>query len=564
MRRKYTTRTTGGSDVRGRISALGIVLVLLAGALSLGGSASAREPKPYATTTGKSQPIYDESVFEEYRVDTKWGEIYGIVERPVVPDGVKVPVILTYTPYSLLTNPLSPVYNGNFSYDDADYFVPRGYARAFFDLVGTGQSSGCYDHGGIRERKTGAAVIDFLGTRSWSNGKVGMIGASYDGTTQWAAAVEQPKHLTTMIPQVAIDRWYDYAFSQGVRYASGSGTPYLFDYGFGVVPTHPTVPTPDTVVDHARPCERLEHNERAFLPDPVYDSFWDERDYLRRVHKIQASVMIEGSWVDRNVHPRNSIYMWNALPADHPKKLVMSQQGHGGADLEDTLNIRHAWFDYWLLGLDTGVMDLPPVDSRVNTGLRIQDPSWPPPGTKQRTLRLVQDASDDAQLDLVETEPPIWIDDDPTLDHGLAMANGGGDSDLIFLGEPFRKRARIAGIPKLSLQVVTDIENTWLTPVLFDEGPDGSRSLITTGLMNARNRFGLRRSEPLVPGEPWRGTVEFEPTDWIVKKGHRIGVVVMSMNAAEALYWSGFTATNELLLNRPNKLRLPLAPAPRL
>ena len=43
-----------------------------------------------------------------------------------------------------------------------------------------------------------------------------MIGVSYDGTTQWATAVEAPKHLTTIIPQVAIDRWYDYSFSQGV------------------------------------------------------------------------------------------------------------------------------------------------------------------------------------------------------------------------------------------------------------------------------------------------------------------------------------------------------------
>ena len=83
------------------------------------------------------------------------------------------------------------------------------------------------------------------------------------------------------------------------------------------------------LIDHINPCERVEHNTESFLPDPVYDEFWKERDYLSRIDNVKASVMIEGSWVDYNVHPRNSIYMWEALPANHPKRLVMSQQGHG-------------------------------------------------------------------------------------------------------------------------------------------------------------------------------------------------------------------------------------------
>src|SRR3712207_5815242 len=63
--------------------------------------------RPYQTTKGKSKPRYSKSVGEEYRVKTRWGTIYGIVERPVVPKGVKVPVILTYSPYTLLDGPTS-------------------------------------------------------------------------------------------------------------------------------------------------------------------------------------------------------------------------------------------------------------------------------------------------------------------------------------------------------------------------------------------------------------------------------------------------------------------------
>ena len=42
---------------------------------------------------------------------------------------------------------------------------------------------------------------------------VAMTGGSYDGTTATAAAVEPPKGLATIVPEAAIGRWYDYAYS---------------------------------------------------------------------------------------------------------------------------------------------------------------------------------------------------------------------------------------------------------------------------------------------------------------------------------------------------------------
>ncbi|MDQ3954901.1 MAG: CocE/NonD family hydrolase [Actinomycetota bacterium] len=526
--------------------------------LSLSPSPAQADPD-YETTQGKSRPKYEKSVVEEYRVDTEWGEIYGVVRRPVVPKGVEVPVILTYTPYSALWNPLSPLSEASAYSNDSGYFVPRGYAWATFDLAGTGQSGGCYDYGGVTERRTGAAVVNFLGTRNWSNGRVGMIGGSYDGATQWAAAVEAPKHLTTIVPQVAVGRWYDYAYSQGVRYWSGTATPFAFDYGFGLIPTHVTAPSPETLVDHINPCERLEHNQRGFLPDPVYDQFWDERDYLRLIDKVEASVMIEGSWVDSNVHPRNSIYMWNALPDKHPKRLVMAQQGHGSANLPDSDNIRHAWFDYWLLGLKTGVMKLPAVDSLANDGRRLQSDQWPPPRTKRVPFEFSTKDDGVRSLSLIDAQAPTWTDANPALDHQWAIAGQGGPADLLFLSRPFKSDIRIAGFPVMRAAVTSNMENTWLTPVMFEETANHSRRVITTGMLNARNRNGLRTSEPITPGKTWKGTVEFQPTDFVLQKGSRLGVAVMSVDRREALYSSGYPATNKLKL-KASELVVPMAP----
>lgn len=543
------------------LAALISLAVLGAGLATPAVASDRHERASHRGDRGLSKPVYDESVVEEYRVKTRYGTIYGVVERPEVSQGRKVPVILTYTPYSVFETPLSPLSTYNVSYD-TEFWVSRGYARAFFDLVGTNGSSGCYDYGGIRERKTGKAVVDFLGTRSWSTGKVGMLGVSYDGTTQWAAAVEAPKHLVTIVPQVGIGRWWDYAFSQGVRFASGSGTPYLFDYGFGFLPTtHPTDPTKslEATRDHVRPCERFKHNERAFLPDPVYDSFWDERDYLRRIDNVRASVLIEGSWRDGNVHPINSIEMWDALPARLPSKLVMAQQGHGDANLQDSQQLRHAWFDHWLLGTETGVMKLPRVVSVVNGSQRFEESDWPPPGTHTLALRLDKGDARSGALVLEDPREPVWTDGNPFLDEQLVLSGFGGNAALLFGGSELRRDVRISGTVVLHAEVVTDIENTWLTPVLFEESPNGSRRAITTGLLNARNRFSLRESVPLVPGQRWAGDVEFQPVDWVVKEGHRIGLALMSMNEDEALYWSGLVATNELQLGGKSRLLLPVS-----
>lgn len=115
------------------------------------------------TANGQSKPIYAESVVEHYRVPTDWGTIYGAVRRPVVPEGVKVPVILTYSPYNITARP----HNTSGVTDSvANFYVPRGYARALFDLVGTRESGGCYDFGGLAERESGAAVVNLLGGSS--------------------------------------------------------------------------------------------------------------------------------------------------------------------------------------------------------------------------------------------------------------------------------------------------------------------------------------------------------------------------------------------------------------
>lgn len=503
-----------------------------------------------------STPTYTQFVTEEYNVPTEFGTIYGWVRRPVTPAGVGAPVILTYSPYAALASPTPGTDGMNAFYN------PRGYARAFFHLVGTGNSGGCTDYGGLRERRTAAAVVDFLGSRPWSNGKVGMIGGSYDGTTQWAAAVEQPEHLATIVPQVAISRWYDYAFGQGVRFYSGNATPLAFDYGFNQAPVPFTdpgkVPVTEKVVDDVRPCDNVDHQVRGYGPDQVHDGWWGERDYRARADRVRVPALIEGSWSDYNVHPLNSTEMWQLIaPRDERHRLVMGLQGHGVPNHIPTAALHHAWFDRHLLGRDTNVESVPRVQSDLSGGGEADDPSWPPPATLHRyTLDTEEGAG------LLTGSKTSWRDINPLLDEDDVMVNRGGDAAILFRSRPEPAAVRLVGRPRLDLRIVTDAEETQVTPVLFAEKPSGQRTIISRGLLNALNRDGIDRIAPLAPGTAWEGTVEFQPLDHLLLEDERLGVALMSMNTDEALHADKSRATNTLVLGDRTALELLRAPAP--
>jgi predicted acyl esterase len=520
---------------------------------------------PAAAVDPPSPPVYTQSVTEEFRIPTSDGSLYGWVTRPVVPAGVKVPIILTYSPYNAEEGPVA----GDPANLDStlSYYVPRGYARAVVDLVGTNRSGGCTDYGGLRERRTGYAVVEYLGTRPWTNGKVGMVGVSYDGTTQWATAIEHPPHLAAIVPQVGITRWWDYAFGQGVRFASGNGTPLLFDVGFDQAHTiSPGDPDPvaegQSLPDEVNPCDDVEHQQRGYLPNPIHDAFWDERDYRAHAGDVNVPVLFEGSWVDANVHPINTFEMWNALPAGLFKMMRMGRQGHGPSDIDKAEQTRQAFFDRFLLGRDSGVELLPKVVSRDNIadakGLAYSD--WPPPNTTVRTLTL---GATGETPDRLVGSATSWTDDDPQYSEDNAYLGGSNiskDASILFVSAPQTVAKKIAGVPVLDIALRTSAVGTYVTPVLFEQTAAGTRTTITRGLINSRNRDGIRTTSEFAAGSTWRAVVRFQPTHYRVNKGSRIGVALMSMNTTDAFYGDTTQATNTILLDQAPKLDIPFAP----
>src|SRR3712207_5592988 len=177
------------------------------------------------------------------------------------------PVVLTYSPYNVLGETRS----GSVANDTlGQRLVKRGYARAVADVLGTRNSSGCWDYGGPKEKQSGVDTVKFLAKKPWSNGRVGMIGKSYDGTTANMVASTGIPELKAIVPIADISRWYGYAYQDGVRYFlnsevpsdEGFDTPIGFDLGFSKIPptdTSDPARAAAILADRINPCNSVTH-----------------------------------------------------------------------------------------------------------------------------------------------------------------------------------------------------------------------------------------------------------------------------------------------------------------
>lgn len=100
---------------------------------------------------------------------------------------------------------------------DPEKWVPSGYAVVRVDSRGAGRSPGVLDPFSPRETRDMYLSIEWAGTQSWSNGKVGLCGISYYAMNQWDVATLHPPHLAAMIPwEGAADFYRDFCYHGGI------------------------------------------------------------------------------------------------------------------------------------------------------------------------------------------------------------------------------------------------------------------------------------------------------------------------------------------------------------
>ena len=466
---------------------------------------------------------YPEFTYERARVEMRDGvELSVDIWRPVTPKGVEVPVILQLTPYHALYRALDPN-ETDLPAGDARLFVPKGYAYAVGDVRGTYNSGGCWDYGGIKERHDGYDLVEWLGTRSWSNGRVAMTGGSYDGTTANAAAVERPPHLATIVPISAISRWWGYAYQQGARSSysgesadadppSDTPTDFMFAYGFLPPPDPTAVTSAQQVAMRWDLCDRVEKFQHGYL-NADYDSFWTERDYLRLADRVEVPVLVSHGQLDFNVKTWEGTAWFEAL--DTEKVLVMGQWPHASprGRYPDWDLFLERWYERWLYGVRNGVEREPSVRIQTNDMKWHETDSW---------------SSRNAEIAPLDGGKQFSFFDDGALTESEMLRGVGEGTRFARARVAHSPNVHLEGRPVLHLRAKSDSTATNFVAVLLDCTEAGACKVISRAFMDARYRDGLAKAKDLEPGKWYDLELAFIDKSYVLEKGHRLEVLVAS------------------------------------
>ena len=515
-----------------------------------------------------------EWVEERAYVPTKHGEMYVDFVRPKTG---KAPVILQVTPYRYLYADADPTANRGGFYRTR--YQAQGYAVAYADLLGTGLSGGCWDYGGKAEAESGAALVEWLGTRPWSNGRVGMIGTSYDGAIQLEIATLAPKHLAAIVPQEPVSSWYEYNYDSAVTHNSNDdtsagdtgypvGTPDLFDAVLGTTPnTDPSHLSPDSLRaaanDAASGCDVAEHNTRGHYVQPEYTAFWKERDWALRAGNVRAAVLFQHGWRDMNTKPNNFTRFWLGLRRSVDARAIVGQWEHADVFSQKAslalpfhqVEYLDKFFAKHLKGVrNTGLERLPRILSQAQDGeFRTTLPMTAPktafhlahPAAGVGTLG--HKGSGNGTFTNSGGETSKTFKSDPTTQRGFTA----------YATAPFKKDSRITGPGTVTLRLTCSLPRGQVAATLLDLGPESTAAkVVTLGLLDLRFRDSLATPKDVPVGTAFTATVTLRPQDYVVKAGHRL---VLAIAGSDAVWGVPDAVAGQQIAVLPDSvLRLPI------
>ena len=275
------------------------------------------------------------------------------------------PVILTYIPYR--KDDQEPLVGMQ------HHWAQHGYVGARVDCRGTGSSEGANDDEYRPvEIRDGYDVVEWIAAQDWCDGKVAMTGGSYGGFTSVQVAASAPPHLETIIPW----NFTDDRYTDDCHYRGGALRCYydIGAYGSSMVGMNAMPPYPEYSGDRWAELweQRLEQNNPyllTWLANQTDGEYWRPGSIRGRYHEIKASALLIGGWRDGycNAPLRTAQHM------TAPRKVLIGPWNHSGPDCEtpgpslarEHLTVR--WCDYWLKGIDNGIMDEPAVNVYVQT-----------------------------------------------------------------------------------------------------------------------------------------------------------------------------------------------------
>jgi predicted acyl esterase len=559
-----------------------------------------RVPGPYGVAESHSPPPhYDRKLDFQYD-QLKWDKDIMVPMRDGVhlcvqvyrPDARgKFPALLAIAPHNQdLQTPdatenfapqpaWTPLWIGGQEAGDSRFFVSRGYVHVNGNPRGIGKSEdgppSQWDH---------YDLIEWIAQQPWCDGNVGMVGISAFAGNQWQAAMQQPPHLKAIFP-------YDASSAYGFREGSPGGMLHAMGYLLDQLNVNhlnrqkpgPLPPDVEKMWEEAynNPDYRMyghffniltqrgQHTPNFFrtLINP-YHGEDDAKNAEAGFAKVKVPFYTGAGWYAYSYsHLAGAQNRWYATPSKNKKMLFT-----GLAHLERPWHSFHdeilRWYDYWLKGIDTGVMKEPPIKMWVmgaNEWWYADD--WPVPEAKwtkyylQSWERLREEPFLPSSREGIE-QPDSFVQ--------MPITQTRVVQRLRYMTDPLPEDTLIAGPSVLNLFASIDQTDTNWIIVLKDVGPDESvrtarpnenfvpsnlaETELTRGWLKASHRaldperskpwrpfHPLTRSaaKPVVPGEVTEYAIDILATANMFKRGHRICIDITSTDVPTGT--AGFT-----------------------
>jgi uncharacterized protein len=426
-----------------------------------------------------------------------------------------------------------------------------GIAFARVDLRGSGDSEGLLTGEYLQqEHQDALEVITWLATRPWSNGAVGMRGISWGGFTTVQVAAMAPPELKAIMPVCFTDN----RFTDDAHYLGGALCNANFFWGsmFQTVMTSP--PDPQIVGDGWRDMwlKRLEAAPPVlsqWTSHQRYDDFWKHGSVAVDYGRIKCAVYAVGGLTDHYVNV-NARMMAN-LSA--PRKSLIGPWAHCYPDdgnpgpALDWIYEEVRWWEHWLNGTETGIMDEPmfrvyvcdntPVEVYPKSvpGRWIAEDVWPSARIQSKALYLRETGlstspGDSREITYKATkivglrrgEPDAFFF--PT---DLPQEQTPDDQNsLTFDSSPLDSDLDIVGTPTLKVRVSADVPIAKIAVRLNEVTPEGRSWMVSSGILNLTHRNSHETPELLEPGRAYDVEVPLVFTASRLKRGNRIRIAL--------------------------------------
>jgi uncharacterized protein len=477
----------------------------------------------------------------------------------------KHPVILSYGPYAKglsfqegykgnwarLIKAAPEVLSGssnkyqNWELVDPEKWVPDGYVCVRIDSRGAGRSPGYLDVWSPREAQDLYRCVEWAGTQSWSNGKVGVNGISYYAMNQWQVGALKPPHLAALCIWEGSSDYYrelcrhggilsDFLSSWYPRQVS-SVQHGVGERGARSAVTGELVAGPDTLSE----AELAEH--RADIPGEakrrrLLDGYYAAR--MPQFEAIEAPLLSAANWGGMGLHPRGNFEGW--LHAGSKQKWL---EVHGDTHFTHFYSyygeeLQKRFFGHFLKGEDTGWEQQPRVSLNIrHPGEKFElraESEWPLARTRWTKYFLRPNGCG------------LGIEE-PAIESTLSYETTG--EGLTFRTSPMSRSLEITGpvAAKLWLSSQTADADVFLALRVLDPegnevvfvGSNDPRVPVGLGWLRASHRkLDLKRSQPwrpwhthdeawpLLPGQPVELDIEIWPTSIVVPPGYCVALTV--------------------------------------